>query len=70
VPEAQKRIESLRTEQARGSFETAKFYEKRGKWKAAAIYYNDAMNKDPSSSYAEIARLRIEELNKRTGTNR
>jgi outer membrane assembly lipoprotein YfiO len=70
VSDAQKRIESLRTEQARGSFETARFYEKRGKWKAAAIYYNDAMNKDPSSSYAEIARLRIEELNKRTGTNR
>ena len=70
VADAQKRIESLRTEQARGSFETAKFYEKRGKWKAAAIYYNDSMNKDPSSSYAEIARLRIEEINKRTGTNR
>jgi outer membrane assembly lipoprotein YfiO len=70
VSDAQKRIESLRTEQARGSFETAKFYEKRSKWKAAAIYYNDAMNKDPSSSYAEIARLRIEEINKRTGTNR
>ncbi len=69
VSDAQKRIESLRTEQARGSFDTAKFYEKRRKWRAAAIYYNDAMNKDPSSGYADIARLRIEELNKRTGTN-
>lgn len=69
VPDAQKRIESLKTEQARGAYETAKFYEKRNKLVAAKIYYNEALNKDPSSVYAEIARLRIEELNKRTGTN-
>lgn len=69
VSEAQKRIESLRTEQSRGAFETAKFYEKRNKPLAAKIYYNEALNKDPSSVYAEISRLRIEELNKRTGTN-
>jgi outer membrane assembly lipoprotein YfiO len=65
ISEAQKRIESLRTEQSRGAFETARFYEKRKKWDAAKIYYNEALNKDPSSSYAEIARVRIEELNKR-----
>jgi outer membrane assembly lipoprotein YfiO len=65
VTEAQKRIESLRTEQARGAFNTARFYEKRGKWKAAVIYYNVANNMDRSSTYAEIARRRIEELNKR-----
>lgn len=65
IPDAQKRIESLRTEQSRGAFETAKFYEKRKKWEAAKIYYNEALNKDPGSSYAEIARQRIEELNKR-----
>jgi outer membrane protein assembly factor BamD len=65
VGDAQKRIESLKTEQSRGAFETAKFYEKRGKWKAAVIYYNVANNMDRSSVYAEIARHRIEELNKR-----
>ena len=65
VSEAQKTIESLRTEQARGAFETAKFYEKRKKWKAARIYYNEALNKDPGSIYAEQARQRIEELNER-----
>jgi outer membrane protein assembly factor BamD len=69
VPDAKARIEILRTEQSRGAYETAKFYEKRGKWEAARIYYNDALNKDPSSVYAEIARLRIQELNKRPGTN-
>ncbi|HWN93515.1 MAG TPA: outer membrane protein assembly factor BamD, partial [Methylomirabilota bacterium] len=69
VPEAQKRIESLKVEQARGAFEIAKFYEKRKKWKAAVIYYNVANNVDRSSPYAEISRMRIEELNKRIGTN-
>lgn len=69
VADAKARIEILRTEQARGAYQTAKFYEKRRKWDAAKIYYNEALNKDPSSAYAEIARLRIQELNRRTGTN-
>lgn len=64
VPDAQKRIESLRTEQSRGAFETAKFYEKRKKWRAAVIYYNVANNMDRGSIYAEIARSRIEDINK------
>ena len=69
VPDSKKRIDTLRNEQSRGSYEIAKFYEARQKWNAAKIYYNDALNKDPSSVYAEIARLRIEALNRRTGTN-
>jgi outer membrane protein assembly factor BamD len=69
VPDAKARIEMLKTEQARGAYQTAKFYEKRKKWDAARIYYNEALTKDPSSAYAEIARLRIQELNRRTGTN-
>lgn len=70
ITEAQQRIESLRTEQSRGAFETAKFYEKRKKWKAAVIYYNVANNMDRSSVYAEIARSRIEELNKLIGPDK
>jgi outer membrane protein assembly factor BamD len=69
VADAKARIEMLKTEQARGAYETAKFYEKRKKWDAAKIYYNEALSKDPSSAYAEISRLRIQELNRRTGTN-
>ena len=65
VNDTQKHIESLRTEQARGAFHTAQFYEKRKKWRAAVIYYNDVLNKDASSPYADVARLRIEQLNKR-----
>lgn len=65
VKDARARIEMLRTEQARGAYETAKFYEKRKKWDAAKIYYNETLAKDPSSPYAEIARLKIQELNQR-----
>ncbi|MGH7969443.1 MAG: outer membrane protein assembly factor BamD, partial [Limisphaerales bacterium] len=40
VMEAQKLITSLRSEQARGSFMIAKFYEKYKKWNGALVYYN------------------------------
>jgi outer membrane protein assembly factor BamD len=62
---AQKRIDALRTEQARGSYEIARFYEKRRKWDGALIYYNDVRNKDPNSAYAEEALRRIDEIRKR-----
>lgn len=65
VSETSKQIESLRGEQARGAFHTAQFYEKRNKYKAAVIYYNEVLNKDATSPYADVARLRIEQLNKR-----
>ncbi len=64
VKDAQKTIESLKTEQARGSFEIARFYEKGRRWKGALIYYNDVMLKDPGSRYANIARQRIDAIMK------
>jgi outer membrane protein assembly factor BamD len=66
VPDTQKQIEVLRTEQARGSFQTAEFYEKRNKPKAALIYYNEVLQKDASSVYADFARIRIEDIKRRT----
>lgn len=68
VPEAQKTIGALRTEQARGNFMIGKYYESHGKWLAARIYYNEVvrlMLGDPNSTYAVQARVRIEALNKR-----
>jgi outer membrane protein assembly factor BamD (BamD/ComL family) len=53
VPQAQKTIASLKKEQARGSFQIAKFYEKYKRWNGALVYY------------AAPARQRIEELRKR-----
>jgi outer membrane assembly lipoprotein YfiO len=66
VPEAQKIITSLKAEQARGNFQIAKFYEKRKRWNGALVYYNEVLVQDPNSPYANEARLRIDELKKRT----
>jgi outer membrane protein assembly factor BamD len=65
VPETQRFIKELKTEQARGSCELARFYEKKKKWNAALIYYGDAAAKDPASVYAKEARERIIEIKKR-----
>ena len=69
VPEAEQKVEELKTEQARGAFAIAKFYAKQKKWKAAQIYYNEAITKDPSSEYANEARRRIADLSKRIEAN-
>ena len=63
--EGQRIIGSLKSEQARGSFETAKFYEKYYRWKGALVYYNEVLIQDPKSQYAEIAKERIDSLKKR-----
>jgi outer membrane protein assembly factor BamD len=66
VPEAQKHIAELRTEQARGSLIVARFYEKKRQWAGAKVYYNEVLIRDPESKYAEEARKRIEAINKYT----
>jgi len=65
VSEAQRIMSVLKTEQARGSFETAKFYEKRKRWNGALVYYNEVINNDPNSAYATEARRRIDTLKRR-----
>jgi outer membrane protein assembly factor BamD (BamD/ComL family) len=66
VPEAQQIIASLKTEQARGDFLVAQFYEKHKKWEGARIYYNEVVLRDPNSPYAAQALKRIEQLKQRT----
>jgi outer membrane protein assembly factor BamD len=66
VAESQKIIASLKTEQARGAFEIAKFYEKKRKWDGAKVYYNEAVSKDPESKYAVEARQRLEAIARHT----
>lgn len=67
VSDAQKLIASLKTEQARGSFQTAKFYEKNKKWDGALIYYNEVLLKDPESELAVRAREKIGSIKIRVG---
>lgn len=66
VPEAQKIISSLKTEQARGNFQIAKFYEKSRRWNGALVYYNEVVLQDPNSPYAPEARQRIDALKQKT----
>ena len=65
VAATREKVKELRTEQARGSYQIARFYEKNKKWRAAAIYYNDVVDKDPTSEYAQQARERIDAISKR-----
>lgn len=66
--EAAKLVAALKSEQARGNFRTAKFYEKYQRWEGAMIYYNEVLLKDPNSPYANEAKERIAELKKRVAT--
>lgn len=65
VPEATKIITTLKSEQARGYFETAKFYERYKRWQGALVYYNEVVLEDPESALAAAARQRIEVLKPR-----
>ena len=64
VPEAEQLITSLKSEQARGSFKTAEFYQKNKQRDGALIYYNEVLLKDPDSQLANVARQRIDALKK------
>jgi outer membrane protein assembly factor BamD (BamD/ComL family) len=68
VTEAQRIMDSLKIEQARGNYDTARYYEKKRKWLGAKIYYNAVINTlrdNPDHPYAEMALRRIDAINKR-----
>ncbi len=65
VPDATSVILDLKTEQARGAFETARFYERYRRYQGAIVYYNEVLVKDSKSQWAEKARERIEALKPR-----
>jgi outer membrane protein assembly factor BamD (BamD/ComL family) len=68
VPDAQRRIASLKAEEARGNFRIAQYYEKGHRWESARIYYNAAYAIDANSALGIQARQRIEALKNRTFT--
>ncbi len=65
LPETQTLITEMRAEQARGAFETAKFYERKKRYQGAVVYYNESLLRDRNSPFAEQARQKIEELKPR-----
>lgn len=64
--EAKTTISTLKLEQARGNYKIAQFYEKRGKWNGALVYYNEVALAVPDSPAGAEARRRIDEIKKRT----
>ncbi|HNQ89953.1 MAG TPA: outer membrane protein assembly factor BamD [Verrucomicrobiota bacterium] len=62
VAQAKQIIAELQTEQARGAYRIAQFYDKKRKWDGAKVYYNEVVSKDPDSSYAAEARKRLEAI--------
>jgi len=59
--EARSMLTQIDADEARRSLEIAKFYEKTGKLKAAAIYYNEAL-KFGTSEVSEEARTRLSQV--------
>jgi outer membrane protein assembly factor BamD len=65
VPVAQNSIARLKTEQVRGNYMIAQFYESSKRWAGAVVYYNAVLQLDPNSPLAPLARSRIEALKPR-----
>jgi outer membrane protein assembly factor BamD (BamD/ComL family) len=70
VAAAQKAIVKLKTEQVRGNFEIAQFYEQSRKWAGAIVYYNSVLQLDANSPLAVQARQRIDVLKPRLNLER
>lgn len=65
APSTKAQIDTLKAEQALGSYKIAKFYESRNRWGAALIYYNEVLVVDPNGPKAREARERIAEIKQR-----
>lgn len=60
--EADKTIQRLKDKAAEKSLLTAQFYEKIKRKESAIIYYKDIIDRYPDCSYANMAKMKIEEL--------
>jgi hypothetical protein len=66
VNEAREIIGTLKTEEARGNFRIAEYYQKEKKVDGALVYYNEVLISDAGSPLANLARERIDMLKMRT----
>ncbi len=67
VAQARENMATLEGGSTKGSLEIAKFYEKSKNYKAAVIYYNDVIKRQPDSPESGLAKARIEELKQKYG---
>lgn len=60
--QAEANLELLTTQETDDIMGIARFYDRSRNFRAAFVYYNEAIRRNPGSQDAEIARIRIEEL--------
>ena len=60
--EAEKAFDELKNRKAESEIKVAEFYERRGKYRSALVYYRDIMGKFDGTEAAKFARERIEYL--------
>lgn len=61
--EAKETVSLLEDKKAESLFKAAQFYERQKKYKSAAIYYEEIIDKYPRSSFSELAARKLEYMN-------
>lgn len=69
VSQARENLQLLESNRRKASLEAAKFYEKTGKTKSAAIYYRDILKDHPGTEEAAVAKKRLETLKTELGAD-
>ena len=67
APQARENLGRLENKATSDSFGVAKFYDKRGNYRAAVIYYNEVIRQQPGSSQSDEAKRRIDQLRSKIG---
>ena len=67
VPQARENMAMLEGGSTKGSLDIARYYDKTKQYKAAVIYYNEVIKRQPDSPESGIAKARIEELKQKLG---
>ena len=69
VPQARENLQLLESNRRKAALDAAKFYEKTGKTKSAAIYYRDILKSHPGTEEATFAKKRLETLKAELGAD-
>jgi outer membrane protein assembly factor BamD len=69
VPQARENLQLLEANRRKASLDAAKFYEKTGKSKSAAIYYKEILQSHPGTEEAKFAKKRLEVMKAELGAD-
>jgi outer membrane protein assembly factor BamD len=69
IPQARENLQLLESNRRKATLDAAKFYEKTGKTKAAAIYYKEIVRNHPGTEEAGLAKKRLETLKVELGAD-